>query len=122
MPPFRRGRARTRLANLAAVGLDHDPEHFQFGAALQCLLDLLLDLKAARRLADPNLVHDIDDAGELVHGLLGIGFPITPLDLAAEGHDAPLDPDRDPVGGKPGLPVQNVDRARRDLVICMLAV
>ena len=64
----------------------------------------------------------MSDAGELMHGVFGIGSLKLPIDLTRQGYATLLHLDLDAIGGKPDLPFQDVDRARRDLVIGTLCV
>jgi hypothetical protein len=86
---------------------------FKLGTPLQCLLDLLLDVKGLDRPRDPDLVDDVDDAGELVHDVFRLGLVKLLIDLARQSHAPLLDLDADPIGGNPSPPLQDVDRARR---------
>jgi len=57
-----------------------------------------------------------------MHGVFGIGSLKLPIDLTRQGYATLLHLDLDAIGGKPDLPFQDVDRARRDLVIGTLCV
>src|SRR6516225_5646688 len=106
----------------AAFGLDGDPRCLELSTPLQRLLDLLLDLEGMDRCRDPDLVDDVDHAGELVHYMVSIGLLKLPIDLARQGHYPLFDLDRDAIGRKPDLPLQDIDRARSNLVIRTLRV
>src|SRR5436305_1738063 len=58
----------------ATLGLDRDPRRFDVSAPLQRLLDLLFNLGGGDRRRDPNLVGNMNDTGELMHGVFGISF------------------------------------------------
>ena len=57
-----------------------------------------------------------------MHRLFRVDFLELPFDLAGQGDDPPFDLDRDPPGGQPDLPFQNVDGAFGNLVVRTLGI
>jgi len=92
-----------------AFGVDRD----HLGAPLQRFLNFLPYLGRMDRGRDANVVGDVSDPGELMHGVLGIGSLKLPIDLARQGHDPVFHLDLDAIGRKPDLPLQDVDCTRR---------